>query len=41
MKNRQTSINKMIKLTNRLNNIVEEMKIRKEAMLKEMYSKAA
>jgi len=41
MTNRQKSIQKMIKLASRLNEIVEDMKSREEAMLKEMYSKAA
>lgn len=41
MTNRQISINKMLKLSQRLNDIVEELKIRKEAMLNEMFRKAA
>ncbi|MFP1742530.1 hypothetical protein [Lonsdalea quercina] len=41
MSNRQISINKMIKLSQRLNEIVESLKSRKEAMLSEMHQKAA
>lgn len=41
MTERQISINKMLKLSQRLNKIVEELEIRKQAMLSEMYSKAA
>lgn len=41
MTERQISINNMLKLSNRLNKIVEELEIRKQAMLDEMHRKAA
>lgn len=41
MTERQKSIHKMMKLASRLNEIVDEMKSRKEVMLQDMHSKAA
>lgn len=41
MTKRQKSINKMLKLAQRLNEIVEELQIKKESMLDEMHRKAA